>query len=254
MNRRINLEICTGDPEGVEAAVAGGADRIELCSGLAEGGLTPSLAMIKYSASRIPTNVLIRPRSGDFVYSPAELDVMEEDIESAIGCGASGIVIGILTPDGKIDEDACRRLLKKAQGLDNTFHRAFDVAADPFEALETIINLGFKRILTSGTYRTALEGAAIIEKLRKQAAGRIKIMAGAGVNPGNAEDIIRLSGADEIHASARSILPSAMEYSGKASMGSADAADGSRLATDRLTVAAIRKALDDINYENFNLY
>lgn len=239
------LEICTGDPEGLLSAIAGGADRVELCSGLSEGGLTPSAAMIAFAADRIPTNVLIRPRSGDFVYTEAELEVMEQDIEKAVKAGAHGIVIGALTPDGRIDTAAMKRLLKPARHLENTFHRAFDVTAHPFEALEEIIDLGFSRILTSGQQATALEGAELITELKLRARGRIKIMAGCGVNPGNLKELIERSGADEVHASARSLHPSAMRYEGSARMGSADATDGSRPATDRDIVRALKRILND---------
>lgn len=237
------LEICTGDPEGVCAAVAGGADRVELCSGLAEGGLTPSAAMIRFASDRIPTNVLIRPRAGDFIYTPGELEVMRADTESAVRNGASGIVIGVLTPDGDIDMEACRYLLEGFEDLDNTFHRAFDVVADPSAALEKIISLGFRRVLTSGQAPTALEGSATISALKKQAAGRILIMAGAGVNPGNVAELVSRSHADEVHASARSVMKSAMRPSGGATMGSADAADGSRMATDANLVREIKSKI-----------
>lgn len=239
------LEICTGDPEGINAAIAGGADRIELCSGLAEGGLTPSAAMIRYSSSKIPTNVLIRPRAGDFVYTPEEVAVMCEDIRIASRYGAKGIVTGALTPEGNVDTDICRKLISEAPGLENTFHRAFDLTTDPFMALEEIIALGFSRILTSGQAASALEGSGLLAELHHRAAGRIKILAGAGVTPRNASELLRLSHADELHASARQSVISRMTYYGNASMGSADANDGSRLATDRATVAAIRKAMDD---------
>ena len=234
------LEICTGDPEGVLAAIEGGADRVELCSGLAEGGLTPSAAMIRFSSKRIPTNVLIRPRAGDFIYSEEELNVMESDIRMAVDSGAAGIVVGALTLDGNVDMDACRRLIKNASSLDNTFHRAFDMTSDPFRALEDIISLGFKRILTSGQANSALEGAQLIAELKKRAAGRIIIMAGAGVTPDNAAELLSASNADEIHASARSRILSSSSPAGSATMGSADAADGSRMGTDPRIVAQIK--------------
>lgn len=242
--RHISLEICTGDPTGVIAAVEGGADRIELCSALAEGGLTPSPGMMRLAPRLISTNVLIRPRPGDFVYNDDELAVMAHDIDEAVRSGANGIVIGALTPEGHVDIPACRRLIERAEGLDNTFHRAFDVTADPFRALEDIISLGFTRLLTSGQQASALEGADFIAELRRRADGRIKIMAGAGVSPSNAAEILRLSHADELHASARSLRPSAMSYTGQASMGTADATDGSRLATDPTIVASIRNSID----------
>lgn len=240
------LEICTGDPIGIEAAIAGGADRIELCSGLAEGGLTPSIGAIQYAVSRpVTVNVLIRPRSGDFVYSPVEeIDMMVADIEEAVRYGADGIVVGALTPDGDVDMDACRRFIDAAQGRNATFHRAFDVCRDPFKALEDVISLGFDRILTSGQSSDALRGGDMIRRLHDKAAGRIRIMAGAGVKPENAAEILALSRCDDLHASARSLMPSGMaQNSGKASMGSADAADGSRMATDRNIVAQLKSIL-----------
>lgn len=240
---RVTLEICTGDPAGILAAIEGGADRVELCSGLAEGGLTPSVGAIRFATERISTNVLLRPRAGDFVYDASEIEVMERDAEIAVEAGASGIVIGALTPEGRIDKRACRQLLRKAEGLQNTFHRAFDVLADPFEALEEIIDMGFSRILTSGQRNSALEGARLIAQLHERAAGRIRIMAGAGVSPANALQILRTSQANDLHASARSLLPSAMKYTGGASMGSADSSDGTRLATDPEIVAQLRAAI-----------
>lgn len=239
------LEICTGDPVGIEAAIAGGAARIELCSSLAEGGLTPSIGVIRYAASRpITVNVLIRPRPGDFVYTREEIDMMVADIEEAVRCGADGIVVGALTPDGDVDMDACRRFIDAAQGRNATFHRAFDVCRNPFKALEDVISLGFDRILTSGQSVDALHGADMIRRLHDKADGRIRIMAGAGVKPENAAEILALSHCDDLHASARSLIPSGMTASaGEASMGTADAADGSRMATDRNIVAQLKSIL-----------
>lgn len=246
MPERYILEICTGDPRGVIAAMEGGADRIELCSGLSEGGLTPSPAMMAYSSERLATNVLIRPRAGDFVYTEEELQVMERDIEEAMKAGASGIVTGVLTPEGEVDITACRRLLSKAAGHENTFHRAFDIVREPFRALEDIIASGFSRLLTSGCRATAEEGAEYISELNRRAKGRIKIIAASGVSPENVVRIIRTSGVKEVHASARTMHPSAMPAAGNVRMGSGDSADGSRLATDKNMVAALRFAIDSI--------
>ena len=241
------LEICTGDPVGIEAAIAGGADRIELCSGLAEGGLTTSIGAIRYAASRpVTVNVLIRPRPGDFVYSPREIELMVADIKEAVRCGADGIVVGALTPDGDVDMDACRRFIEASQGRNATFHRAFDVCRNPFQALEDVISLGFDRILTSGQASDALRGCDMIRRLHDKAAGRIRIMAGAGVKPENAAEILTLSRCDDLHASARSLIPSGMAQNpGEASMGSADTSDGSRMATDRNIVAQLKSILSD---------
>ena len=241
------LEVCTSTPAGIDEAIAGGAGRIELCSALAEGGLTPSIGLISLAARKpVKVNVLIRPREGDFVYTDEEIAVMEADIREAVKAGADGIVTGALTPEGDIAAEACRRLIDAAGDADTTFHRAFDVCRDPFEALETVISLGFKRILTSGQAPTAPAGAETIRELHRAAAGRIKIMAGSGVSPANAALLLELSGADEIHASARALKPSAMRLADKGvKMGNADASDGSRLDTDSQTVRAIRAAIEN---------
>lgn len=246
----VKLEICAGSLTDAIAAVVGGADRIELCSALSEGGLTPSAGTI-CSAVRLPlpVNVLIRPRNGDFIYCESEADLMEMDVRQAIHNGASGIVVGALTPEGHVDQPLCRRLIEAALDenpkADLTFHRAFDVTVSPFDALDTIIDLGFRRVLTSGQASTALKGAPFIAKLKRHAAGRILIMAGAGVSDYNVSDIIRISHADEIHASARSRISSSMvAHHSDASMGAGDATDGSRLATDPDKVKCIKTVID----------
>lgn len=244
MKKHVTLEIATGDPAGIQAAIYGGADRVELCAGLSEGGITPSIASIRYSSKLIPTYILVRPRSGDFVYSEDEIALMEDDIRESATAGAQGIVVGALTPEGEVDKEACRRLLAAAEGLDTTFHRAFDRAADPFRALEDIIDLGFKRILTSGQASSAYEGRELIAKLKKQAGERIIIMAGAGVNPDNAAETLAESGADEIHASARGAIPSAMKERKSPVLGRAESANGSRQGTVEAKVKAIRKAIN----------
>ncbi len=241
------LEICTGDPAGIRAAIDGGADRIELCSALSDGGLTPSMSMIRYAVSMpVPINVLVRPRSGDFVFSEDEISVMEEDARLAVEAGADGIVIGALTSEGEIDIDACSRIMKAAGSCDTTFHRAFDLCVNPQKALETIIGLGFKRLLTSGQAASALEGSPLISCLRKQASGRIRIMAGAGITPDNVRNVLTLSGVDEIHASARSMFRPDFRHNsnGNVSMGSNDGCDGSRMATDSRIVNKLKKAIE----------
>lgn len=239
----MKLEICTGDILGVRAALRGGADRVELCSGLSEGGLTPSIALISKASALMPVNVLIRPRAGDFVYSEEEIDLMAHDIRVIRDCGAQGIVVGALTPEGKVDVRACERLLSAAGNIDTTFHRAFDVARHPFETLEDIISLGFKRLLTSGQASTAIEGADLIRRLHERAAGRISIMAGSGVNPDNIKRLMEESFADEFHASARSWVASGMKVESSAVMGMADASDGSRLATDESIVRRLSHSI-----------
>ncbi|MBO6028034.1 MAG: copper homeostasis protein CutC [Bacteroidales bacterium] len=231
------LEVCCGNPESVDAAVLGGARRIELCADLEADGLTPPVAWIRDTKARYPAltvHVLIRPRAGDFVYSPAEADVMASQVEEALEAGADGIVIGALTPEGDVDVPLMERLVLlvesfnlatelqrsdlchaandshflpgPARRVSITFHRAFDRCRRPFEALEQIIGLGCDRILTSGQAATAEAGAAMLGELRRRARGRIGILPGGGVTPGNAAGILAATGCTEIHASASMIL------------------------------------------------
>lgn len=208
------LEVCAGDIDSVIAAAQGGASRVELCSALGEGGMTPSIGFIR-SALKVPgirVHVLIRPRGGDFLYTPQEVDCMVDDIVAAREAGVHGVVIGALTPDGEVDMNACRKMMEAAAGISVTFHRAFDLCRDPFKALEDIISLGCDRILTSGQAQTALEGKENLAELVKQADGRIIILAGAGVSQSNAAEILNASGTGEIHASARTSVESGMKF------------------------------------------
>ncbi|MCF0173588.1 MAG: copper homeostasis protein CutC [Bacteroidales bacterium] len=203
------LEVCAGSVEAVRAAYEGGARRVEVCSALSEDGLTPSVGMIRYALSLVGlgVHVLIRPRGGNFVYSEAEVESMLCDISACRSMGAHGVVIGALTPSGDIDLPVCRRLVERAEGMNVTFHRAFDVCRSPFEALEQIIGLGCSRLLTSGQAPTAEQGIPMLRELVRRAGERIVVMPGAGVNPANAARITRETGAVEIHSSARSIQP-----------------------------------------------
>jgi len=199
------LEVCCGNPESVDAAVLGGARRIELCADLEADGLTPPAAWIRDAKARYPSltvYVLVRPRAGDFVYSPEEADAMACQIEEALEAGADGIVIGALTLEGDVDLPLMERLVSLAGSASITFHRAFDRCRRPFEALEQIIGLGCDRILTSGQAATAEAGAERLGALRRQARGRIGILPGGGVTPGNAARILAATGCAEIHASA----------------------------------------------------
>ena len=198
------LEVCCADLQSVRAAKEGGAHRIELCQALEVDGLTPSEAMMESAIGMgIPVQVLIRPREGNFVYNEDEVQTMLKDIRLAKRLGANGVVIGALRPDGSIDEETVRRLVDEAEGLSITFHRAFDVCAKPLEALEQIISLGCHRLLTSGQAPSAEQGIPLLKKLVEQAAGRIIIMPGSGVNPQNAHRILAETGAHEIHGSLR---------------------------------------------------
>ena len=205
MDYKLTLEVCCADLHSVRAAVEGGAHRVELCQALGLDGLTPSAGMIETAVGMgIPVQVLIRPREGNFVYNEDEVLCMQRDIRHAKQLGVNGVVIGALKPDGSIDSETVRRLVSEAEGLSITFHRAFDVCAQPLEALEQIIALGCHRLLTSGQAPTAEQGIPLLRKLVEQAAGRISIMPGAGVNPQNAHRILSETGAREIHGSLRS--------------------------------------------------
>lgn len=200
------LEVCAGTIESIRAAKEGGAQRIELCCALSEDGLTPSEGMLRYALAQegLSVHVLIRPRSGDFVYTEAELRCMIEDIRHCREMGVQGVVIGALTPEGDVDIPACQRMVAEAKGMNITFHRAFDVCRQPHKALEDIIQLGCTHVLTSGQAATAAEGIAMLRELVKQADRRIQILPGGGVNEQNAAQILQQTGATEIHGSARS--------------------------------------------------
>ena len=208
------FEICANSVASCIAAQEGGADRVELCSGIPEGGTTPSFGMIRKARASIDIalNVIIRPRGGDFLYSVDELEEMIHDIRIAKELGADGLVFGCLTKEGNIDKEAMSKLMEAAKDLPVTFHRAFDHSADPMTALEDIIELGCARILTSGCRPTAMEGSGLLAELVKAAGERIIIMPGCGVNEGNIAEIARLSGAREFHFSAREPVESGMLF------------------------------------------
>ena len=208
------FEICANSVASCIAAQEGGADRVELCSGIPEGGTTPSFGMIRKARASIDIglNVIIRPRGGDFLYSKDELEEMTHDIRIAEELGADGLVFGCLTKEGNIDKKAMSILMEAAGNLPVTFHRAFDHSADPLKALEDIIELGCARILTSGCRPTALEGADLLAQLVEKAGDRIIIMPGCGVNEDNIAEIARLSGAREFHFSAREPVESGMLF------------------------------------------
>jgi copper homeostasis protein len=198
------LEVCVDDARGLEAAIAGGADRIELCSALSVGGLTPSPGLMALATgSPVPVYAMVRPRTGGFVYEDADLAQMEADIRAAERAGLAGVVIGASLPDGRLDEPALRRLLSVSR-MPATLHRAIDLVPDPEAAVETAIALGFERILTSGGETTALQGIEVIRRMMTQARGRIAIMPGSGITTENVGVIIDQLGSTEIHASCSS--------------------------------------------------
>ncbi len=209
------LECCVDSYASAMASLRGGADRLELCANLVIGGTTPSPALFRQVRRDcpIPIHVLIRPRFGDFLYAQAELEQMEEEVALFRELGADGAVIGALSPDGTLDEARMARLIDRAEGLSVTLHRAFDMTADPFAALETAIRLGCKTVLTSGQARSAPAGLENLRQLNAQAAGRIHIMAGAGVKHGNIRALHDGAGIRTFHTSARTgAVDSGMVY------------------------------------------
>lgn len=207
---RILLEVCVDTPAGLAAAIAGGADRIELCTALALQGLTPAPGLMAIaSQAPIPIYPMIRPRNGDFCYDAGDLDAMRRDIDAVRAYGLAGVVIGANLPDGQLDLQALELLVAHSQGLGMTLHRSFDLVPDQAVALEAAVALGFKRVLTSGGALTAEAGAEAIAALVSQAAGRIAILAGAGVRPSNVADLVRRTGVREVHGSFGGPVPGA---------------------------------------------
>lgn len=232
------LEVCVDSSEGLAQAVAGGADRIELCSALALGGLTPSVGLMAQAAAcGLPVMAMIRPRAGDFRFAEPEARVMERDIAAARDAGLAGVVLGASLADGRLDIPILTRLVAAARGMDLTLHRCFDLCPDRAQALEQAVALGFRRILSSGGRVTAAEGQAELARLRRQAAGRIAIMPGAGVGPDSAPALAAL-GFVELHGSCAEDAP----QSGPAvELGFAPAA---ARRTSAARIRALRAALD----------
>ena len=210
----MNLEIIGFNIESCVTAQEGGASRIELCAGPGEGGTTPSYAFIKSARENlhIQLYVMIRPRGGDFLFSDEDFRLMKNDIEVCKQFNCDGIVTGILTKDGKVDKKRSKELIEVAYPMEATFHRAFDRVKDPFESLEDVIELGFKRILTSGLQPKATDGAQLLSQLIKQSDGRISIMPGSGITSQNIISIAETTGATEFHSSASVLKESKMEY------------------------------------------
>lgn len=201
-NKRF-LECCCTDAAEAFEAMKGGAGRIELCEDLPCGGVTPSRSGIEATLNsvNIPVNVLIRARGGNFVYSEDEINAMIESVRMCRNLGVNGVVVGALRKDGSIDTDAVKRLMAEAEGLHVTFHRAFDECSDPFKALEDIIALGCDRLLTAGHASNVNDGEHTLKELNEKAAGRIIILAGSGVRPGNIARLEASTGCKEFHSS-----------------------------------------------------
>jgi copper homeostasis protein len=198
------LEICCGSIDDAIEAEKGGADRVELCSALFLGGLTPSVGTIQEAKRRlkIPVMVMVRPRGGGFAYSEAEFASMERDAEAAVANGADGVVFGILRSDGGIDIPRCRRIRQLIRGRQAVFHRAFDVTPDPFEALEQLVDIGFTRVLTSGQRDSVPEGVELIKELIERARDRIEVLPGGGIQAWNMKEIVGRIGCRQVHLTA----------------------------------------------------
>ena len=208
------IEACVDSIEGAVAAEAAGAHRVELCDNLGAGGTTPSAGVIEICCERlrIPVFPIVRPRGGDFLYSPDEVEAMRRDLAVVRKAGAAGVVLGLLRSDGAVDAARTRVLVEDARPLAVTFHRAFDAARDPEEALERLVDCGVDRVLTSGQARTAEEGIEVIARLVARSAGRITILAGGGVREHNARAIVTATGVREVHLRAATRAPARMEF------------------------------------------
>ena len=212
------VEACVDDVDAAVAAAAAGAGRIELCANLAEGGTTPSAGTVVLARERlrerlkVPLFVFVRPRGGDFLYDASEIETMCHDVHFARAAGADGVVIGALTADGAVDAPAVRALVDAAGPLEVTFHRAFDVVRDQADALEQLVVLGVRRVLTAGGAPDAVTGAPAIAGLVRQAGGRLTVMAGGGVRAENVAALVAATGVREVHLRAAVPLESAMRY------------------------------------------
>lgn len=236
---RVLLEVCVDGPEGLVAAVAGGADRIELCAALELGGLTPSAGLMRMAAGAgVPALALIRPRAGDFVFSAAEAEAMLGDIAAARAAGLAGVVLGASLADGRLDADLLARLVGAAAGMDLTLHRAFDLVPDVGEAVGQAVALGFRRILTSGGAVRAVDGVERLRATVAAARGRIGVMPGAGIDAGNVAGLLAAVPVGEIHASCSGPVAVAAQA---VDLGFAPA---KRRVTSADRVRALRAALD----------
>ena len=240
---KYTIEIATNDYTTVAAAVRGGADRIELCSALSEGGLTPSFGLIKKCKQdfSVPIFPIVRPRSGDFLYTEEEFRIMLDDVLQCKDLGCEGVVIGFLLQDGSVDTVRLEKAVAAAYPMEVTFHRAFDRCVDPFKALEDIIDAGCQRILTSGQELVAPDGADLIRRLVEAADGRIIIMPGSGVRKENIKSLAAQTGAVEFHSSLRSTVKSSMQFQHPSFVPTAD--DFVVPAIQETEVAALKEAL-----------
>ena len=242
------IEIVVYNFESATQAQQGGADRVELCDNPGEGGTTPSIGMIQRvrQKTNLDLFVMIRPRGGDFLYSDDEFEIMKIDIMNAKRAGADGVVMGILTSDGKIDTTRCTELIQLARPMQVTCHRAIDMTRDIFQALEDCIGCGFDRILTSGGKLKAIHGKGTIAKLQQQAKSRISVMAGSGVDEENVKDLVLETAVSEVHFSAVSSRESNMTFQNEAiaAMGSTQNSEFTLRIVDSDKIKRIRQLLN----------
>jgi copper homeostasis protein len=243
---KIVFELCAESIDACLTAREGGANRIELCTALSEGGLTPSHGLIREAVQRsgLPVHVLLRPRGGDFVYSDAEFDVMCEDLRHMRSLGVSGVVLGLLHADGTVEIERTRELVVMAALLEVTFNRAFDYTASLEQALEDVIATGCRRVLTSGGERDVVSGAESLARLVKQAAGRIEIAVGGGLRLKNAAAVARTTGAQHFHGSLRRIARSPMRYERPWMLEDADSFTQTRFVVD---IGDVRKMIENLS-------
>jgi len=236
------IELCVEGIDGLLAAQAAGADRVELCASLVEGGITPSLGTVRAALelATVPFHVIVRPRGGDFLYSEAEYRSMLADVSALADLGVAGVVVGCLNAEGTIDETRMSELVRAAGSLNVTCHRAFDMTRDPTEALEALIRCKVGRVLTSGQRDTALEGADLLAELVRQAGERIIILGCGGLDPDNIAEVLGKTGLREMHFAALADMPSAMRYRNpRVGMGGSDLDREYRTTvTDKTLVAA----------------
>jgi copper homeostasis protein len=246
---KYTIEVCVSQLDHAAKARSFGANRVELCAALPEGGTTPPVSLMEKACDlNIPVHVMIRPRAGDFLYSAEEFEMMKTDIRFAKRAGATGVVIGILNTDGSIDTHRCRMLAEYAAPMHVTFHRAFDLASDPFRALEEVISIGAQTLLTSGQRQTAEDGLEMIRELVKRAGNRIQVMAGSGVNASNVL-LLREAGVTAYHFTSHRIVPSPMQFhnEGIASLGRKDVAGTyDRIEFDGDKITAVVNALNTV--------
>ncbi|MEG1186512.1 MAG: copper homeostasis protein CutC [Bacteroidales bacterium] len=248
MNHKI--EICANSTASCIEAEKGGAYRVELCAAIPEGGTTPSYGEIitALENTNLKVNVIIRPRGADFLYSRIEIDAMKKDIQMCKSLGVNGVVFGCLTPEGDLHMEYMQELMTAAQGLSVTCHRAFDMARDPFDCMEKLIELGVDRILTSGQQTSAEKGIPLLKKLIEKANNRIIIMPGCGVNEENIQKIAQETGATELHMSLRSRIEGGMKFRNPdVLMG---ASDMSEFSFDQTDANRVKKACQALGYND----